>query len=156
MIKGFVKKLKKKLAPKGKKVKTKAPKKKKPLKKRSSAQKSPIRRKTLSAKKPKLRVKKAKKAIAPIVPGLLASDLFFGEVTHYFPKACAAVLTLKRSELKIGDNIKIIGHTTNLKQEITSIQIDRNPIQVAKKGDEIGLGVISRVRRGDKIYKVKA
>jgi len=34
------------------------------------------------------------------------------------------------------------------------MQIDRVDIQTAKKGDEIGLQVSSRVRQQDKVYKI--
>ena len=76
-----------------------------------------------------------------------------GEITHFFPKVKAAVLKAK-IPLSIGDNIWIKGHTTNFKQIVTSMQINRVPINNAKKGDEIGLLVVSRVRHGDIVYKL--
>jgi len=78
---------------------------------------------------------------------------FIGSVTHYFPHVQAAVIKLK-SPLSKGDTVKIKGHTTDLTQVVASIQIDRVDIQAAKKGDEIGLKVISRVRQQDKVYKI--
>lgn len=76
-----------------------------------------------------------------------------GLITHYFPHVQAAVIKLK-SPLSMGDTVKIKGHTSDITQIVTSIQIDRVDIQTAKKGDEIGLQVSSRVRQGDKVYKV--
>ena len=76
-----------------------------------------------------------------------------GVITHYFPKVRAAVVKLK-GPLSIGDTVKIKGHTTDFKQNVTSIQIDRVPISSAKKGQEIGLLVDSRVRRNDAVYKI--
>ena len=64
----------------------------------------------------------------------------------------AAVIKLK-APLAIGDTIKIKGHTTDFTQGITSMQIDRTPINQAKKGQEIGLLVNSRVRQHDLVYK---
>ncbi|OGX15270.1 MAG: hypothetical protein A2166_00545 [Omnitrophica WOR_2 bacterium RBG_13_41_10] len=75
-----------------------------------------------------------------------------GLVTHYFPHVRAAVIKLKMP-LNTGDMIKVKGHTTDFTQSITSMQIDRVPIDSAKKGQEIGLLVNSRVRRHDKVYK---
>lgn len=75
-----------------------------------------------------------------------------GIITHYFPKVRAAVVKLK-SSLTIGDIIKIKGHTTDFTQTVISIQIDNVPINLAKKGQEIGLLVNSRVRQHDVIYK---
>ncbi|MCX7926979.1 MAG: hypothetical protein N2606_02455 [Candidatus Omnitrophica bacterium] len=78
---------------------------------------------------------------------------FLGEITHYFPKVSAAVITL-RDTLSIGDTIHIKGHTTDFTQVVTSMQINHVPITTAKKGDEIGLQVNARVRRGDSVIKL--
>lgn len=75
-----------------------------------------------------------------------------GTVTHYFPKVRAAVIKLK-VPLSIGDVVRIKGHTTDFIQNVNSIQIDRVPIQSAKKGEEIGLLVDSRVRQNDLVIK---
>ncbi|KPK96839.1 MAG: hypothetical protein AMJ95_12120 [Omnitrophica WOR_2 bacterium SM23_72] len=75
-----------------------------------------------------------------------------GTVTHYFPHVRAAVIKLK-TPLSVGDSVKIKGHTTDFTQKVTSIQIDHVPISSAKKGDEIGLLVDSRVRQHDIVYK---
>ncbi|MCM8799895.1 MAG: translation elongation factor-like protein [Candidatus Omnitrophica bacterium] len=76
-----------------------------------------------------------------------------GIVTHYFPHVRAGVVKLK-SALSLGDNIKIKGHTTDFTQTVTSMQINHVPIQKAKKGQEIGLLVESRVRKNDIVYKI--
>jgi len=102
-----------------------ASKKKVSLKKRSSAKKSPKK-----------------------LEGILV-----GAITHYFSHVQAAVIKLK-GPLAIGETVKIKGHTTDLTQIITSMQIDRVDISSAKKGDEIGLQVSSRVRQNDKVYKI--
>jgi hypothetical protein len=65
----------------------------------------------------------------------------------------AAVIKLK-APLSIGEVIKIKGHTTDFTQSVVSMQIDRVPINQAKKGDEIGLLVNSRVRQHDTVSKV--
>jgi len=82
-----------------------------------------------------------------------AKENIIGEVTHYFPKVRAAVIKLKKP-LTTGDVVKIKGHTTDFKQAVTSMQIDRVPLGQAKKGQEIGLLVDSRVRQHDIVYKV--
>lgn len=75
-----------------------------------------------------------------------------GLITHYFPHVQAAVIKLK-APLSIGETIKVKGHTTDLVQAVTSMQMDRVTISSAKKGMEIGVQVSSRVRHGDKVYK---
>ncbi|MBM3255727.1 MAG: translation elongation factor-like protein [Candidatus Omnitrophica bacterium] len=76
-----------------------------------------------------------------------------GAITHYFPKVRAAVIKLK-APLNTGDMIRVKGHTTDFKQAADSLQIDRVPVASAKKGDEIGLLVDSRVRQHDTVYKI--
>ncbi|MBU4036868.1 MAG: translation elongation factor-like protein, partial [Proteobacteria bacterium] len=58
-----------------------------------------------------------------------------------------------KKPLTTGDLVKIKGHTTDFKQAVTSMQIDRVPIDQAKKGQEIGVLVDSRVRQHDIVYK---
>ena len=65
----------------------------------------------------------------------------------------AGVIKVKKP-LAVGDEVKIKGHTTDFTQKVGSMQIDRASIESAKKGDEIGLLVESRVRKGDTVYKI--
>jgi hypothetical protein len=76
-----------------------------------------------------------------------------GVVTHYFPKVRAAVIKLIKP-LSVGDTLRVKGHTTDFKQQVLSIQIDHARVDKAGRGDEIGLGVTSRVREHDVVLKV--
>ena len=89
----------------------------------------------------------------PVKKTAKSEGKLIGLVIHYFPHVQAAVIGLKEP-LANGDTLKIKGHTTDLTQTVTSMQIDRVEISSAKKGDEIGLQVNSRVRQGDKVYKI--
>ena len=109
--------------------------------------KKTVKRKSTPKKKSALRKKPALKK--PLKP----EGKLIGVVTHYFPHVQAAVIKLK-APLSMGEVIKVKGHTTDLSQSVTSMQIDRVDISNAKKGDEIGLQVSSRVRQGDKVYKL--
>jgi len=141
------------LKKKGKKVKKAAKKttrktakktpKKRPIKKKIAKRKPALKKSKPAVKKRKTAAKEPAKQEGNLV----------GLVTHYFPHVQAAVIKLK-GPLNIGNTVKIKGHTTDLAQIITSMQIDRVDISSAKKGDEIGLLVSSRVRQGDKVYKV--
>ena len=75
-----------------------------------------------------------------------------GIITHYFPKVRAAVIKLK-APLAVGETIKIKGHTTDFTQNVSSIQLEHSTLKEAKKGQEIGLLVNSRVRQHDLVYK---
>ena len=57
--------------------------------------------------------------------------------------------------LNIGDKIHIKGGTTDITQEVTSMQSHNKNIEKAKKGGEIGIKVEDRVRKNDKIFVVK-
>ena len=89
----------------------------------------------------------------PIKKSTKPEGNLIGLITHYFPHVQAAVIKLKKP-LANGDTVKIKGHTSDLTQIVSSMQIDRVEIQTAKKDDEIGLKVSSRVRQGDKVYKI--
>jgi hypothetical protein len=116
--------------------------KKRPIKKKTAKRKPALKKKPGLKKRPKVK-KSLKKQEGNLI----------GLITHYFPHVQAAVIKLK-GPLTMGDTVKIKGHTTDLTQIITSMQIDRVDITNAKKGDEIGLQVSSRVRQNDKVYKV--
>lgn len=125
--------------------KIKPRKKTKVVRKRRPVRKSAVKAAKKVIKKKPLKKKAAKKKAAPKQPVI-------GVVTHYFPHVRAAVVKLK-APLAAGDTIKIKGHTTDFTQTITSMQIDRAPIESAKKGQEIGLLVDSRVRQHDIVTK---
>lgn len=111
----------------------------------------------VKAKADKVRTKKklAKKRIAAQKPVIKKpKENVVGKVTHYFPRVRAAAIKLKVA-LKLGDRVRIKGHTTDFTQEITSLQIDRQSITQARRGQEIGLLVDSRVRRKDIVYRAE-
>lgn len=121
-----------------------------PLKKKI---KKTVKRKAVKKKAlKKVPVKKAAKKKPLKKPARKFKENIIGVITHYFPKVRAAVIKLKKP-LNTGDVIKIKGHTTDLTQTAASLQIDRVPVDSAKKGQEIGLLVNSRVRQHDKVYK---
>lgn len=114
--------------------------------KKKTPKKKLIRKKPLKKKIVKKKIIKKAAAKPKKIKGVI------GVITHYFPKVRAAVIKLK-TPLSVGDSVKIKGHTTDFAQQVTSLQIDRVPIQTAKKGQEIGLLVESRVRRKDLVLK---
>jgi translation elongation factor EF-1alpha len=48
----------------------------------------------------------------------------------------------------VGDRIRIQGHTTDFEQKVASIQIEHASVEVAKKGDKIGVKVKKEVSPG--------
>jgi len=75
-----------------------------------------------------------------------------GTITHYYSKIGVGIIELKDA-VKVGEKIKIKGHSTDIEQGIDSMQIEHKEVEEAKKGDVIGLKVNDKVREGDKVYK---
>ena len=76
-----------------------------------------------------------------------------GIVSNYFDHVSVAAIKLDKG-LKVGDTIRIEGGETDFEQAVDSMQIQREEIKAAKKGDEIGLKVKEKVRKGYKVFKV--
>ncbi|MBN1587039.1 MAG: translation elongation factor-like protein [Candidatus Omnitrophica bacterium] len=93
-------------------------------------------------------------AASAAVPSAGVNGKRLGLVTHYFPKVNAAVIKLENDGLKVGERIRIKGATTDLEFDISSLQIDRKPVESAEKGQHIGLSVSERVRCRDEVYKI--
>jgi selenocysteine-specific translation elongation factor len=81
------------------------------------------------------------------------SEEVIGTVSDFFAHPVVAAIELTAS-LKIGDKIRIKGHTTDLELTVDSMQIENQPVQEAKAGDSIGVKVSDRVRDGDTVYKI--
>jgi len=83
----------------------------------------------------------------------MAEEVEIGQVTHYFGKVRVAAIKLTDS-LKVGDTIRIKGHTSDFTQKVDSMQLDRKPIEEASPGQEIGIVVTEHARPGDAVYRV--
>ena len=81
-------------------------------------------------------------------------EKLIGRVTHYFDKIKVAAIKLS-APLKIGDEIRIVGGEVDFKQKVKSMEINRQKIKRAKKGDEIGLKVKEKVREGYRVFKLQ-
>jgi putative protease len=75
-----------------------------------------------------------------------------GVVTHFFPKIGVAVVKFHES-VRVGEKIAIRGATTDFTQTIESMEVDHASVSEAKKGDEVGMKVLERVREGDKVFR---
>ncbi len=81
------------------------------------------------------------------------SEEIVGKVSDFFAKPVVAGIELT-AVLKVGDRIRIKGHTTDLEMNVDSMQIDNAQVQEAKAGDSIGVKLSDRVRSGDTVYKI--
>lgn len=80
-------------------------------------------------------------------------EIRIGQITHYYNRLGVAVLELS-DELKVGDMVHIVGHTTDFSQRVESMEIEHRQVQSVGPAVEAALKVVERVRQGDIIYKV--
>ncbi len=77
-----------------------------------------------------------------------------GIVTHYFDRIGVAAVAVE-ADLSVGDRIQFVRHGEVLfAQQVSSMQIEHQSIEAAKKGDDIGLKVYEEVKEGTEVYKV--
>ena len=76
-----------------------------------------------------------------------------GRVSSYFSHVSVAAIKLT-GKLKIGDKIHLKGHTTDFETDIETIQIEKESVKEAKKGDHIGIKVPEKVRPNDAVLLV--
>jgi putative protease len=74
-------------------------------------------------------------------------------VTHYFGHLSVAAVRLERM-LRVGDTVRILGHTSDFRQRVDSMQVEHQAVSEAMGGQEIGLRVIEHAREHDVVYKV--
>lgn len=80
-------------------------------------------------------------------------EVEIGKVSDFFKKPVVVGIQLTAS-LKVGDKVRIKGHTTDLEFIVQSMQIDNVEVKEAKAGDSVGIKITDRARQGDTIYKV--
>ncbi len=78
-----------------------------------------------------------------------------GKITHYYGHLNVGIIELSDT-LKIGDSIRIKGHSSDFTQSVDSMQIEHANVSEAKSGDVIGIKVIQKAHPHDKVYKVIA
>jgi translation initiation factor IF-2 len=77
-----------------------------------------------------------------------------GMVVWYFSKIGVAAIRITSGEVKVGDTIKIKGHTTDFQQVVSSMQVEHEKVEKAEVGKEIGIKVSEHVRENDTVYVV--
>ncbi len=84
------------------------------------------------------------------------AEQLIGKVTHYFGKAQVAAIKISDGQLRVGDTIHIVGHTSDFTQKVESMQIEHASVESAKVGDEIGTRVVEHAREHDEVYLVQS
>ena len=83
------------------------------------------------------------------------TKIFVGTVTNFFAKINVAEIRMETQDLKVGDDIMIIGPTTGVYEDrVSEIRVDLKPVNSTEKGELCSIPAKDVVRRGDKVYKV--
>jgi putative protease len=141
----------------------KSPAKKSPVKKKGPAKKPAAPKKkpaaakkaVAPAKRPAARVAPKPKPAEPPLRGPAPGEVRVGVVTHYYGHLSVAAVKLEVA-LAVGQTIRILGHTSDFRQRVDSIQIEHETVPEAIGGDEIGLKVTQHAREHDVVYRVPA
>ncbi len=81
--------------------------------------------------------------------------VYVGKVTNYFSKLGVIEIKMETQELIVGDEIKILGPTTGVYEDIISeIRVDEKVTKRTIKGEFCSIPVKTQIRRSDKVYKV--
>jgi len=75
-----------------------------------------------------------------------------GQVTHYFSHLSVATVSLKEP-LAVGEKIHVRGHTTDLVQEVGSMEVEHAAVDQAGPGDDVAVRVDEHVRDHDLIFR---
>jgi putative protease len=83
------------------------------------------------------------------------TKLFIGTITNFFAKINVAEIRMETHELKVGDEIMIIGPTTGVYEDtVKEIRVNLLPVEQTVKGELCSIPAHDIVRRGDKVYKI--
>jgi putative protease len=79
-------------------------------------------------------------------------DQAIAVVTDYFHKIGVAAVEVTQGKIKVGDNVRFKGFTTDFPMKIKSMQVDHQEVLEAGKGEQVGLKVPDRVRETDLLF----
>lgn len=103
-----------------------------------------------------LKVRKVKKVKATRKAGRVkkapSKPKALGKVIHYYDKIGVGIVKMAGS-LSVGENVLLKRGPEELRQQVTSMQVDHTPVSEAKKGQVIGLKVNQPVREGAVLMK---
>ncbi|MBN2261317.1 MAG: U32 family peptidase [Prolixibacteraceae bacterium] len=81
--------------------------------------------------------------------------VYIGKNMNYFSNLKVAEFKIETQDLKVGDQVLIIGPTTGvIETTVKEIRVDLETVEVASKGTRCSIVVDQKVRKADKLYKV--
>jgi putative protease len=78
-----------------------------------------------------------------------------GVVTHYYGHVGVAVVRLDGVSLRVGDIIRVRGHTTDFTQRVVSLEVEHRAVTEVGPNDDFGMRVKDHVREHDVVYRVR-
>jgi len=76
-----------------------------------------------------------------------------GVVTHYLDKIKVVIVKLD-TEVRIGDRLVLNGENGPFRQKLSSLQIDRQNVETAFRGNEVGIKVSKKAIVGETMYLI--
>ncbi len=77
-----------------------------------------------------------------------------GKITHFYDKLGVAIVELS-GPLKVGERVRIVRNDEEFDQDVSSMQIEHDQVEKAKKGDVVGLKVDQKTKEGAAVYKLE-
>jgi translation elongation factor EF-1alpha len=75
-----------------------------------------------------------------------------GTVTHWFGHLSVAGVSLT-APLAVGERIHIRGHTTDVVETVSSMEIEHRKVDHAEPGDDLALAIEGHVHEHDLIFR---
>ncbi|OHB84735.1 MAG: hypothetical protein A2V98_23505, partial [Planctomycetes bacterium RBG_16_64_12] len=75
-----------------------------------------------------------------------------GRITHYFGHIQVAAIEITSGTLRVGDKIRIKGHTSDFTQTVDSMQIEKESVEEAGVGEAVGIKVVEHARVHDAVF----
>ena len=81
--------------------------------------------------------------------------IYIGKGMNYFSRLGVAEFLVESDEVKVGDEILVTGPTTGVMElKVSEIQVERENVETAVKGEHFSIPVPGIIRRSDKLYKL--
>ncbi len=83
----------------------------------------------------------------------VGTEVEIGRVSDFFARPVVAGIELI-NPLRVGDVIRIKGHTTYWELPVESMQVNNRNVDMAGPGASVGIKIPGRVRKGDIVYRI--
>jgi len=81
--------------------------------------------------------------------------IYIGKGMNYFSKLGVAEFLVESNEINVGDEILVTGPTTGVVElTVSELQVEREQVETAGKGEHFSIPVPGIIRRSDKLYKL--